>query len=128
MMLLDTCVLFWLEHSPGRISEQVTSELSNPATSFFASGISAFELGLKVRRQLIQLPLSPGPWIGEVCRRRNIVIIPVDERIAGASTELPEIHRDPCDRMLVATARLHKLTLATPDRKIHEYPDLSTCW
>lgn len=128
MILLDTCVLFWLEHAPGQISASVAAELSRPDLPVFASAISAFELGLKVRQGLIKLPLTIGPWIREVCRRRNITVLPVNEEIAGASTELPAIHRDPCDRFLIATAQLNNLILVTPDPKIREYPNLKTLW
>lgn len=92
------------------------------------SGITAFELGLKVRRQLIQLPLPPGAWVTEVCRRRNIGIVPIDVAIAGAAMELPRVHSDPCDRFLIATAQRNRLTLATPDANIRRYPDLNTLW
>ncbi|HOW65225.1 MAG TPA: type II toxin-antitoxin system VapC family toxin [Candidatus Paceibacterota bacterium] len=128
MMLLDTCVLFWLEQAPEQISPAVTSQLSRRDVPVFASAISAFELGLKVHQGLIKLPLPSGSWVREVCRRRYISVLPINEEIAGASTELPIIHRDPCDRFLIATAQLNKLILATPDPKIREYPNLKTLW
>jgi len=128
MTLLDTCVLFWLEQSPEEIPSSVSAELSSPTATIFASAISAFELGLKVRRKRIQLPLRPGAWVHEVCRRRAITLLPIDAELAGASTELPDIHRDPCDRFLIATAQAHNLTLATPDLCIRQYPNLKTLW
>ena len=128
MMLLNTCVLFWLEAAAGEISAPVTAELSRRDRPIFASAISAFELGLKVRQGLIRLPLACGPWLREVCRRRQITVLPINEDIAGASTELPAIHRDPCDRFLIATAQLNHLTLATPDATIRQYPNLNTLW
>jgi PIN domain nuclease of toxin-antitoxin system len=128
MMLLDTCVLFWLEQAPKQISAAVTAELSRLDLPVFASAISAFELGLKVRQGLIKLPLSTGPWVREVCRRRHITLLAIDEEIAGLSTELPAVHRDPCDRFLIASALANRLILATPDPKIREYPNLKTLW
>ncbi len=128
MILLDTCVLFWLEQAPGDISAPVTAQLSRPDLSIYASAISAFELGLKVRQGFIKLPRPCGAWVREICDRRQITLLPINEEIAGLSTELPAIHRDPCDRFLIATAQIHKLTLATPDRTIHQYPNLKTLW
>lgn len=128
MILLDTCVLFWLEQAPGQISAPVAAELSRLDLPVFASAISAFELGLKVRRGLITLPLSSGLWVREVCRRRHITLLPINEEIAGFSTELPSLHSDPCDRFLIASAMAHDLILATPDPYIRKYPNLKTLW
>lgn len=128
MILLDTCVLFWLEQSPEAIGAAVAGQLANPELPVFASAISAFELGLKVRRKQLELPLPAGPWVGEVCRRRGILLLSLDTELAGASTELPAIHRDPCDRFLIATAQARNLTLATPDENIRRYPSLKTLW
>ena len=60
MILLDTCVLFWLEQEPARISGLAKQALAAPATPCFASSISALELGLKVARNRLRLPLEPG--------------------------------------------------------------------
>jgi PIN domain nuclease of toxin-antitoxin system len=128
MMLLDTCVLFWLEQDPSAISAAVARELNRVALPVFASAISAFELGLKVRSGRLKLPLSVADWVREVCGRRNITLLPVDEDVAGLATELPLLHRDPCDRFLIATAQLRQLRLATPDPEISKYPNLQTIW
>lgn len=128
MILLDTCVLFWLEQDPAAISAPVTRALRSAHTSLFASAISAFELGLKVRDGRLRLPLPVADWVSEVCRRRGIALLPIQETTAGLSTELPPIHRDPCDRFLIATAQLYHLQIATPDPTIRKYPNLQTLW
>ena len=128
MILLDTCVLFWLECDPARISHNATAALRRRDSVVHASAISAFELGLKVRDRQMQLPLPAGEWVREVCDRRGIRLLPVDAEAAGRSTELPPIHRDPCDRFLIATAQIAGLALATPDKSIGQYPDLRIIW
>jgi PIN domain nuclease of toxin-antitoxin system len=128
MILLDTCVLYWLECDPGRISKRVGEALRRSDAVLHASAISAFEIGLKVRDKLIELPLPSGDWVSEVCGRRGIRLLPIDAATAGRSTELPPIHRDPCDRFLVATAQLAGLRLATPDEMIRQYPALDVIW
>jgi PIN domain nuclease of toxin-antitoxin system len=128
MILLDTCVLFWLEQEPSAISAAVRDALAAPAAACFASSISALELGQKVSRNLLKLPLPTAAWLHEVCARRDIVEIPVDFEIAAASAALPLIHRDPYDRLLIATAMRHKLAIATPDTAIPRYPNLRTLW
>jgi len=128
MILLDTCVLFWLECDSGKVSKRATEALSHPDAVLHASAISAFELGLKVRDKLLELPLPSGEWVSEVCRRRGIRLLPIDAPTAGRSTELPPIHRDPCDRFLIATAQLAGLRLITPDEMIRQYPALDVLW
>ena len=128
MILLDTCALFWLEHDPDRISERAKQAISDPGVRCFASSISALELGLKVARGHVKLPLAPGAWLREVCLRRQIVELPVNFDVAGASALLPPIHKDPFDRILIATAIERALTMVTPDTFIRQYPDLQILW
>ena len=128
MILLDTCVLFWLELGPERISSKAREAMQAPTAQLFASAISAFELGLKVRSSEIALPMPVGKWVREVCERRGIRVLPVDEEAAGLSTMLPLLHRDPCDRFLIATAQLACLTIVSPDDKICQYPNLKVIW
>ena len=128
MILLDTCTLFWLECEPSKLSEPATRAIRSLESLVHASAISAFELGLKVRAGQIQFPLSAGEWVREVCVRRNIRLLPLDAAAAGLSTELPTIHRDPCDRFLIATAQLNQLRLVTPDAIIQQYRKISVIW
>ncbi len=128
MILLDTCVLFWLEQEPARISGLAKQVIAARGTPCFASSISALELGLKVAHNQLTLPLQPGAWLHEVCARRGIAELPVLFRIAGNSALLPPIHKDPFDRILIATAMEHSLTLVTPDQFIPRYPNLNTLW
>ena len=128
MILLDTCVLFWIEQQPDRISAATKQAIAAPVTPCFASSFSALEIGLKVARRLLRLPLDPGEWLREICSRRNISEIPVDFEIAGISALLPPVHKDPFDRILIATAMKHSLTLVTPDQFILLYPNLKTLW
>lgn len=128
MILLDTCVLFWIEAEPTKISETAKRALLDPSSLLHASAISAFELGLKVRDGELGLPLRVGDWVRAVCSRRGIRLLPLDEQAAALSTELPLLHRDPCDRFLIATAQLGRLAIVTPDAQIGRYPPVRTIW
>jgi len=55
-------------------------------------------------------------------------MLPIDAATTCRSTELPPIHRDPCDRFLIATAQLAELLLITPDEMIRQYPALNVLW
>lgn len=128
MILLDTHVILWIEVEPKKLSKAARNLLGDTSNEIYVSSISAFEVSLKVRRGLINLPMSPENWFREVCAQRGFRELAVDSVIAASSAILPEIHRDPCDRILVATAKLHTLRLMTADNTISEYPGIETVW
>ena len=128
MILMDTCSLIWLECDQSKLSSNVTQALAEPGAAVFVSVISAFEIGLKIKNGELELPRRASEWVTEVCKRRDIRVLPLDIETAGLSTELPEIHRDPCDRFLVAAARIAALRIATPDKKIRQYPGIEVVW
>lgn len=128
MILLDTHVILWIEADPKKLSSAAREAIEDPENEVYVSSISAFELALKVRRKLLELPLAPDTWLREVCRQRGFREIAVNSSIASASAFLPEIHRDPCDRILVATALLNRVRLVSADGIIADYPDIEVVW
>lgn len=126
--LLDTCVLLWLAADPMKLSPAVRSLLDTGDWAVHVSAVSALELGIKLARGKLQLPFPVSQWFPAICRRNDLRILAVDAAIAAASTELPALHRDPFDRLLIATAIQHGLALATPDNTMPRYPNLKTLW
>jgi PIN domain nuclease of toxin-antitoxin system len=126
--LLDTCALLWLADDPRRLSPAVRQLLAASTSSVHVSAVSALELGIKVARRKLRLPLPVSQWFPDLCHRNELHVVAIDAAIAAASTELPRIHADPFDRLLVATAIHYKLALATPDALIARYPNLKTIW
>lgn len=128
MILLDTCTLLWLSDDPGQLSAAAQAELRRPAAAVYTSAISAFELGVKVAKGKLGLPVPVSEWFPEVCARYGLSELPVTGTIAAASTELPALHADPADRILIATAQQQHLTILTPDPLIAKYPNLHVLW
>ena len=126
--LLDTCTLLWMTDNPSQLPQSVQDILSDQNASIFVSAITALELGLKVANRKLQLPQPVSRWFPVVCRRNWMREIPLTAALATASTELPPLHADPFDRILVATALEHDLTILTPDRHVTQYPNLKTLW
>ena len=98
------------------------------AGRLFVSAISAFEIGVKHRKGKIIFPSDPGTWFRQALRLHGIRPIAVTHRVALVSTALPLLHNDPMDRIIVATARVRKLTVLTPDQHIRQYPEISSAW
>ena len=127
-MLLDTCTLLWLTSDSERLSARVREAMARQPEALRVSSISAFEIGQKAARGRLILPLPIGPWFAQVVEKHGLIELPVTGSIAGAATELPLLHRDPFDRILIATALAHGIAILTPDPLIHQYPGLEAVW
>ncbi len=128
MLLLDTCTLLWLVGDQKNISEKAKQEILHHADNLFVSSISALEISLKFKKKLLKLPLSPERWFAKAIELHGISEIPVNGSIAALSGLLPAHHNDPFDRILVATAKINRLTISTPDKYIKAYKEIKTIW
>jgi PIN domain nuclease of toxin-antitoxin system len=126
--LLDTCTLLWLTFDPARLSAKAASAINDPLAAIHVSALAAWELGIKVSKGKLGLPLPVGEWFPQVLRHYRFQDIPITSQTAAASTQLPPVHQDPFDRLLIATALEHQFTLITADRTIPNYPSIKTLW
>jgi len=128
MLLLDTCAMLWLAYEHEKLTKTATEALEKSAGSLFVSAISAFEIAHKHRQGKLGLPLQPAEWYEEALRTHGLTEIPIDGPIAVRSVNLPRIHRDPCDRFIIATALEKRLAIVTADQTIPRYPDVRLVW
>ena len=122
MLLLDTCTFVWLAAAPERLSETARELLDDPTRSIVLSDVSVWELCLKWQAGKLGLPAPPRTWVEEQARVWSLDRLELNRPHFYRSTELPTLHRDPFDRLLVAQALDRGLTLVTPDTHIHRYP------
>ena len=127
-MLLDTCTLLWLVSTPRQLPGKVRRVIADHAGNLFISAITAFEIGIKHRRGALQLPLAPPGWIAQALDHHGIQSIAVDWQIAERSTSLPPRHKDPADRIIIATSLTTGAPILTPDGEIEQYPDVTVIW
>jgi PIN domain nuclease of toxin-antitoxin system len=128
MLLLDTCALLWLVGQQESLSKQARNLIAKHSDALFISVISAFEIGVKQQKGLLILPLPADLWMEKVCEAHGIMPLSIDLNIAVQATQLPLIHRDPADRIIVSTAITHHLTVLTPDQHIMAYSQIKTAW
>jgi len=119
-MLLDTCALIWLAMGGEQLSERAKQAIEE-ATAVYVSSISAFEIAYASSRGRLELPCDSERWYDEVLNEHNLTEILLSGKIAIASTRLPMIHKDPCDRFIIATAKLESLSVVTADRMFRKY-------
>lgn len=126
-VLLDTAALLWWMTDPGRLSP-VARALTSPATQqLLVSAVSMWEVGTKMRRGRLELPVTFADFVTTVESLDRVTIVPVDLPVWMGVVNLDWDHRDPADRIIVSTAWRHRATLITSDRAIRAfYPD--TAW
>lgn len=122
MLLLDTCTFVWLVAEPRRLSETARTLLADASNAIVLSDVSVWELCLKWQAAKIELPVPPRAWVEEQARTWRLERLGMDRAHLYRCTELPELHRDPFDRLLVSQALEAGLTLVTPDAHIRSYP------
>jgi len=122
--LVDTHVLVWMMEANPRLSSAARGIIRETAANdgLFVSAITPWEIGLLVSKNRLILDTDVQLWIDRALSLPGIILQPLLPAIAVASTRLPwEMHPDPADRILVATARHIGATLITADQLLLQY-------
>lgn len=131
MIVLDTHTLVWWVSGDSTLSKKAKTAISRELDGggIFVSAISAWEIAMLVERERLVLSMDVDSWLATVSAIEAVRFVPVDVDIATKSVDLPgEFHKDPADRMIVATARKFAVPLITKDEKIRAYPHVKTIW
>lgn len=113
--LLDTCTFLWLALEPGRISENAASIIDDASVELALSQVSVLEIVMKYQSGKLPLPAEPKDWIP---RRRDFYQLendPITEAILYRSGRLPDLHKDPFDRLIAAAAIETGSVVLSPD-------------
>jgi len=132
VIVLDThTLLWWASGDKAKLSTGATDAIEAELTGgqIIVSSISAWELSVLVAKGRIALSMDVEAWLKVVQEIESVKFMPVDNEVAVKSVELPgEFHKDPADRMIVATARMLAAPLVTADEKIRAYQHVKTIW
>lgn len=121
MFILDTCTLIWLTSDPAQLSP-LAQQAINETSDLYVSEVSIWEICLKWQAQKLRLPTPPRRWINEQLGHWALGRLSIEAEDLFRSSELPDLHKDPFDRLLVAQAMVRDAQLITPDPAIHRYP------
>jgi len=119
-VILDTCALLWVAQGGGPLSA-VALQRIDAAPVVYVSAISGFEIGIKVQKGKLHLPVPPADWFAAVLAHHHLEVLALDLDVCLRSTALPAIHADPCDRMIIAAAQLYHLPVVTTDPLFARY-------
>jgi PIN domain nuclease of toxin-antitoxin system len=131
LIVLDTHVLLWWVEGQANLSSRGRRAIEAERNSgeIVISSITAWEIALLVSRRRLGLTADVDTWLAKVGRIDRLRFAPVDNQIAVAAVNLPgELHRDPADRIIAATARHFNAPLVTGDKQLRAYQHLKTIW
>lgn len=131
MIVLDTHTWIWWVSNPEMLSAPARKAIDNAVKSnnICISSISVWEATLLFFKKRLLLTISIDEWIALSEKLPFVSFIPIDNRIAFKSVTLPEpLHKDPADRIIIATAIVLGAELITKDDKIISYPYIKTIW
>ena len=120
-LLLDTHTLLWMVENHPRLGAGAAGAMNRAGREdrLSISAITLWEIGLLASKQRIDLHRDVMEWVHEVLALPGLSLVQLLPEIAVTSTRLPfEMHPDPADRILVATARRLGATLVTADRAL----------
>lgn len=125
MIVLDTHVWYWWAcGQQSRLSAGLLETIA-AAPHIGVSAVSCYEIAHASRRGRIELPLPLRDWFVEALERSRVELLALTPAIASRAVELTERHRDPFDRIIIATAVELDGTLASLDSEFREYPELA---
>jgi PIN domain nuclease of toxin-antitoxin system len=121
-LLLDTHVWIWSQENPDLLPPQTREAINDRSNGCAVSVISELEIARLAQRKQIELDRGVEEWIDKSIAVLGAHEIELSRVIAVEAYRLPgEFHRDPADRVLVATARLFGMTLVSADRQLLRY-------
>ena len=125
-LLLDTCAVIWISSGqpvadPAEEAIQSAFDANNP---IFISPITAWELGLLMSRGRLPASINERAMLERLTALPGVTYAKMQPDILIDSSYLPGIrHKDPVDRIIIATARENGLTIITRDQKILDYAE-----
>lgn len=123
-LLLDTHIWIWLVRGDPTLAPETRDMIRVAANTrnLRIAAITLWEVAVLASRGRVELGEQTLPWLEDAVTRSGTVVEPLTLRVAAESYQLPgSLHRDPADRMIVATSRLIRAALMTRDRPILDY-------
>jgi PIN domain nuclease of toxin-antitoxin system len=129
VIVLDTHALLWWAMDPEPLSPTARELLREmERVGGYASSISLWELAIKVKRGKLELPFPVDELARRLHRSGAVEVLPVDTGTWLRSVSLEWEHRDPADRVIVATALIKQLPILTRDEVIRAFNGVRCVW
>jgi PIN domain nuclease of toxin-antitoxin system len=126
-LLLDTVTFLWILEDAASLGAAARAAVQDSDNLVFLSAASVWEIAVKHRLGKLPLPIPPERLIPEQRKRRGIESLAISEGATLRLQQLPDLHKDPFDRILACQAIEHEMTIVTPDALLQGYP-VRTLW
>ena len=121
-ILLDTHIFLWYISADLRLPAEVRDAVRDPENEVFLSVASVWEAVIKYALRRLDLPESPAENLPRQRVAHGVTSLQVEEPALPFLAGLPNLHRDPFDRIMIVQAQQHGLHLATVDEAVRAYP------
>ncbi len=126
-LLMDTNAALFFFGRDSRLSEFAYTQVTAPDSEVYISAISCAELACLQEKRKITIAEHWKPWFRTQLAINSWGCLPITLEVLEEAFSLPDFsHRDPADRIIIATARLERLTIVTADKIILNYPHISS--
>lgn len=121
-LLLDTHVLLWSVAQSDRLPDAARALLEDTDNTLYCSTASLWEIAIKVMLRRADFAVDVRK-LRQALAKTGIAELPIDSRHTETLLQLPDLHKDPFDRMLVAQSMAEPLVLLTNDVQLAGYWD-----
>ena len=130
MILLDTHAWIWHLSDPSQLSAAARAAIDDARRDLavHVSSISVWELFMLTKKGRLHLAIAPEAFLHRAERLSYVRFAAVDNGVARRSVQLPDIHGDPADRLILATAQQLGCPVVSKDRRFPAYPDAEVIW
>lgn len=129
-LLLDTCTFLWLIGDVRHLSAKAKAAIGDSSNECWLSAASQWEAMVKHASGRLEIDCEPSAvaaFLAEQREAHGVQSLAVSEADVAHVTTLPDLHRDPFDRLLICQAIEHGLAIVTSDPLIRRYP-IKTVW
>lgn len=126
-VLLDTHVFIWWITNDLQLPHSIRGIIADGNNELFLSAASCWEIAIKAQLGRIKLPVKPDTFISDQMAMNAIQGLPIQPSHALHVFNLPNLHRDPFDRIIIAQSQLERLPVITSDTLIAQYK-IETIW
>jgi PIN domain nuclease of toxin-antitoxin system len=130
LIVLDTNALIYDALTPARLSARARKaiDLAFNERELACSDISLWEIALLIARKRLNPAIDARQFLDDMIAARHVRVLPITAEIAVLSQSDIFSHGDPADRLIAATARLHRAPLITSDARLRKLKEITTIW
>ena len=120
-LLVDSHTLIWAVDDPARLSSAASAALQDPANELLLSAATVWEIAIKVGLNKLNLTLPFRQWMNQAIADLGLALLPITVEYAAVQSGLPDHHRDPFDRLIIAQALTEAVPVVSADPGLDTY-------